>query len=79
MELKNNKEYQLKKPFKLAEFDVRMLVGTGLHFEIWGKQGVKSKGHEEIEVEWDYADGDEDPKAFRWRNGSAMERVDAGI
>ena len=45
-----------------AEFDVKLLIGTGLQFEIWGLQGRKSKGHGEIEVEWEAAD--ESPARF---------------
>lgn len=56
MKRMNHKWYHLRKEYKLAEFDVKMLVGTGLSFEVWGKQGRKSKSHEEIDVEWQTAD-----------------------
>lgn len=56
MTRKNHKWYHLRKEYNQAEFDVKLLVGTGLQFEIWGQQGRKSKGHEEIEVEWESPD-----------------------
>ncbi|KAM3417239.1 hypothetical protein BST61_g5498 [Cercospora zeina] len=58
MSLKNNKWYHLRKMYHHAEFDVKLFVGTGLHFEIWGQQGRKSKGHEEIEVDWEAIDSE---------------------
>lgn len=56
MVLKNDKWYHYRRIYRCAEFDVRLLVGTGLHFEIWGRNGCKSKSHEEIEVEWEMPD-----------------------
>lgn len=56
MRRKNNKWYHLRKEYNLAEFDVKLRIGTGLQFEIWGQQGCRSKGHEEIEVEWESPD-----------------------
>ena len=53
MVLKNSKWYNFRKMYSRAEFDVKLFVGTGLHFEVWGRQGCKSKGHEEIQVEWE--------------------------
>lgn len=58
---KNNKWYHLRQVYNLAEFDVKLLIGTGLQFEIWGQQGRKSKTHEEIEVDWESAD---DPEPY---------------
>ncbi|KAK5125632.1 hypothetical protein LTR85_011906 [Meristemomyces frigidus] len=57
MRRKNHKWYHFRKEYNLAEFDVKLRVGTGLQFEIWGQQGCRSKGHEEIEVEWESPDG----------------------
>ncbi|KAK4542172.1 hypothetical protein LTR36_007019 [Oleoguttula mirabilis] len=56
MRRKNNKWYHLRKEYNLAEFDVKLRIGTGLQFEIWGQQGCRSRGHEEIEVEWETPD-----------------------
>ncbi|KAH9836420.1 Hsp70 family chaperone [Teratosphaeria destructans] len=58
MVLRNDKWYHLRKMYSIAEFDVRLLVGTGLHFEIWGRKGCMSRGHEEIAVHWEMPDGD---------------------
>ncbi|GIZ49319.1 hypothetical protein CKM354_001235100 [Cercospora kikuchii] len=67
MSLKNDKWYNLRKMYHYAEFDVKLFVGTGLHFEIWGQQGCKSKGHEEIQVDWEAIEYDQ--KSFERRDG----------
>ncbi|RMZ30863.1 hypothetical protein D0859_05021 [Hortaea werneckii] len=56
MRLKNHRWYHYRKCYYEAEFSVKMLVGTGLQFEIWGQKGCKSTSHEEIEVQWAPAD-----------------------
>lgn len=61
MRRKNHKWYNLKREYHLAEFDVKMLVGAGLQFEIWGQdewgtKAVRSKAHEEIRVAWEAPD-----------------------
>jgi hypothetical protein len=63
MRRKNHKWYHLKKEHHLAQFDVKMLIGTGLKFEIWGKdefgnQAIRSKKHDEIHVAWEAPDGE---------------------
>ena len=44
---KNHRWYHLKKEYNMAEFEIKMLVGTGLRFEIWGSNGVRSREHGE--------------------------------
>ena len=62
---KNYKWYNLKQEHHLAEFEVKMLISTGLRFEIWGQgehgqKAVRSKAHDEILVAWEAPD---DPSA----------------
>lgn len=48
MKRKNRHWYNLKQEYNLAEFLVRMIVGTGLRFEIWSLDGqIRSQRHEE--------------------------------
>ena len=56
MRLKNHRWYHIKKCYYEAEFSVKMLVGTGLQFEVWGQNGCKSRNHDKIEVQWASAD-----------------------
>lgn len=56
MRLKNHRWYHIKKCYYEAEFIVKMLVGTGLQFEVWGQNGRKSRSHDDIEVQWASAD-----------------------
>lgn len=61
MRRKNHKWYHLKREHYLAEFDVKMLIGTGLRFEIWGQDefgrgAERSKAHDEIRVAWEAPD-----------------------
>lgn len=49
---KNRHWYDLAREYSRAEFEVRMLVGTGLRFEVWGSDGLRSRTHEEIAVDW---------------------------
>lgn len=55
MERKNKHFWNLSRVYSLAEFEVRTICSTGLKFEIW-KDGVRSKEHDEIEVQWERAD-----------------------
>lgn len=48
-----------------AEFDVRLIVGTGLRFEVWGGHGMRSKTHDEIAVQWVSPDAMETARSFR--------------
>ena len=57
MKRKNRHWYNMGKEYNRAEFEVRMIVGTGLRFQIWSRDGVRSRDHEEIEVMWENADG----------------------
>jgi len=54
---KNRHWYNLAKEYSLAEFEVRVLIGTGLKFQIWSKDGVRSRDHGEIEVKWENGEG----------------------
>ncbi|KAK5734826.1 hypothetical protein LTR17_008596 [Elasticomyces elasticus] len=56
MKRKNNKWYHLRREYNEAEFDVKLLIGTGLQFEVWCQDGKKRKSHDEIEVEWEVPD-----------------------
>lgn len=47
MKRKNHRWYNLKKEYNLADFEVRLLIGTGLRFEICGTDGVRSMEHDE--------------------------------
>lgn len=47
MQRKNSRWYNMKKEYNRAEFEVRMIVGTGLNFEIWTPEGIRSQGHDE--------------------------------
>lgn len=53
MKRKNRHWYELGREYNRAEFDVRVLIGTGLRFEIWSKDGIRSREHDEIEVQWE--------------------------
>lgn len=57
MKRRNRRWYDLQKEYNLAEFEVRLIVGTGLRFQIWSKDGVRSRDHEEIMVQWEDVDG----------------------
>lgn len=46
--------YNVRRQYYRAEFDMKVLVGPAdIRFEIWTKDGMMSKAHEEIEVIWD--------------------------
>lgn len=53
MKRKNRHWYEFGKEYNRAEFEVRMLIGAGLRFEIWSKDGIRSRDHGEIEVQWE--------------------------
>ncbi|KAK5690909.1 hypothetical protein LTR97_012072 [Elasticomyces elasticus] len=75
MKRKNSKWYHLRREYNEAEFDVKLLIGTGLQFEVWGQDGKKSKSHDEIEVEWEVPD-DADIDLTRGRHdGLGIYRV----
>ncbi|KAK3117675.1 hypothetical protein LTR53_000703 [Teratosphaeriaceae sp. CCFEE 6253] len=57
MKRKNSHWYNLGKEYNVADFEVRLVVGTGLRFEICGADGVRSREHEEIEVQWENVEG----------------------
>lgn len=44
--------YDPGKGYSEAEFDVKLVIGTGLRFEVWGGHGIRSKTHDEITVQW---------------------------
>lgn len=57
MKLKNRHWYNLGSKYYRAEYEVRAIMGTGLRFQVWGKDGLLSKDHEEIQVSWQPVDG----------------------
>ncbi|CAK3794283.1 Hypothetical predicted protein [Lecanosticta acicola] len=71
--MKNARWYQLKAPYLTGEFEVRLILGTGLKFEVWSKDRLLSKGHEEIRVDWVQASGI--PSFTAAKDGSRMYRV----
>lgn len=40
-----------------ADFSICSQVGTGLKFEIWSSNGLRSKDHDQIDVQWQAVDG----------------------
>ncbi|KAK4902200.1 hypothetical protein LTR27_001103 [Elasticomyces elasticus] len=75
MKRKNNKWYHLRREYNEAEFDVKLLVGTGIQFEIWGQDGKKSKSHDEIEVAWEVPDDEEVDLTKGRHDGLGIYRV----
>lgn len=53
MSRRNHQWYHLRKEYNLAEFRVRLLIGSGLKFEILNKDGQCAKEHDEIPVTWE--------------------------
>ena len=51
--------------YREAEFDVKLLGGTGLKFEVWGGHSMRSKTHDEIAVQWVSSDAMETARSFR--------------
>lgn len=56
MKRKNQRWYQLKQEYNLAEFDVRVLADVGLRFEILSKDGGR-RGEGDVEVRWKSGEG----------------------
>lgn len=56
MKRKNHHWWNLAREYKLADFEIRTHCSTGLRFEIW-KDGVRSREHEQITVQWESAEG----------------------
>ncbi|KAK4957516.1 hypothetical protein LTR10_005481 [Elasticomyces elasticus] len=75
MKRKNNKWYHLRREYNEAEFDVKLLVGTGIQFEVWGHDGKKSKSHDEIEVAWEVPDDEEVDLTKGRHDGLGIYRV----
>lgn len=54
MKRKNRHWYNFKPEYNRAEFDVKVLIGAAdVKFELWGKNGKKSKDHTDISVRWE--------------------------
>ncbi len=66
MKRKNRHWYNFGREYNRAEFEVRLIVGTGLKFQIWSRDGIKSRDHEEIEVQWENAEGQLPPAPPGW-------------
>lgn len=53
MKKKNRHWYNLGPPYYRAEFDMRVIIGAAdLKFEMVGIDGVVSKPHDEVAVQW---------------------------
>jgi hypothetical protein len=53
MKRKNRHWYNFGPQYYRAEFDMRVIVGAAdLKFEMLGKDGVVSKPHNEVDVQW---------------------------
>jgi len=53
MKRKNRHWYNFRDEYNRAEFEIRMIVGTGLRFEIWSADGmIRSRNQDEIAVQW---------------------------
>lgn len=53
MKRKNRHWWSLEKEYNRAEFEVYIIFGTRLRFEIRSKDGICRREHEEIHVEWE--------------------------
>jgi hypothetical protein len=54
MKRKNRHWYNFAPEYNRAEFDVKVLIGAAdVRFQLWGKNGRKSKDHSEIAVKWE--------------------------
>ena len=47
MKLKNRHWYNIGKQYNRASFELRVIVDTGLRFEVWGQDGLLSREHDE--------------------------------
>lgn len=70
---KNQHWWHLRKEYSLAEFRVKLLVGTGLKFEILNKDGRCAKTNEEIPVTWEpvvvhVTQEERPPEIYPWRD-----------
>lgn len=45
MKRKNNRWFDLGREYNLADFQIRLVAGAGLRFEIWTPDGLRSKEH----------------------------------
>ena len=62
MKKKNRHWYNRGPEYYRAEFDMRVIIGAAdLKFEMLGKDGVVSKPHSEVQVQW--ATATKDPKS----------------
>jgi hypothetical protein len=53
MKKKNRHWYNLGPPYHRAEFDMKVIIGAAdLKFEMVGKDGVASRPHDEVAVQW---------------------------
>lgn len=64
LKLKNRHWYNRGQKYYRAEYEVRAIIGAGLSFQIWGKDGLLSKTHEEIEVMWQPIEGRAGPQPW---------------
>lgn len=72
---KNRHWYNFGKEYNRADFEVRMITGAGLRFEVWSKDGLRrSRDHDEIEVEWKVADGTIPPPPAPLEQGAGIYR-----
>jgi hypothetical protein len=54
MKRKNRHWYNFAPEYNRAEFDVKVIIGAAdVRFELWGKNGRKSKDHTDIAVKWE--------------------------
>jgi hypothetical protein len=55
MKLKNRHWWQIGRTrYKRADFTLKVLIGAAdLKFQIWGKNALLSKDHDDIIVQWD--------------------------
>jgi len=58
MKRKNQHWYSSGKEYNVAVFEVRLIIEAGLRFEVWAPNGLRSRSHSEIEVQWEYFEGD---------------------
>lgn len=70
---KNQHWWHLRKEYSLAEFRVKLLVGTGLKFEILNKDGRCAKTNDEIPVTWEpvvahAAQEERSPEIYPWND-----------
>lgn len=73
MKRKNRHWYNIGKEFNRAEFEVRMLIGAGLRFEIWSRDGIRSRDHEEIDIKWETVEN-QMPSPQMAQQGTAIYR-----